>query len=79
MHKEFGFAVGAIVLLLALYVGAYLANVGRVAVVAGGTPEPVFVVVPVYRLCPEISKAIFEPMHQVDRWVRPSAWERAKP
>jgi hypothetical protein len=70
--------IAAVLLLLpVLYVGSYLALIGeygssRIMVkVEGGyhsedTP---------YRCCPEICKPLFWPLEQIDRRLRPKAWE----
>jgi hypothetical protein len=71
----------AIILLLlpVLYIGSYLALVipgGEVVVPAAVTlpfPHPV---TRTYKLGGEWAEAVFWPLEQIDRMIRPSAWER---
>ena len=78
--RSFAPIIAAVLLLLpVLYVGSYLA-----LVVPGG--QVVFTVSPAkmktlrgnfvhYRTCSKLSERVFWPLEQIDRRVRPEAWE----
>ena len=64
--------LGAIVLLLASYVGAYYATVLR-----GDSNVEIdgFIVKGEdYRLAPQVLGVLFRPMNRIDRAIRPEAW-----
>jgi hypothetical protein len=77
MKKELSYAVGAVVLVLAIYAGAYYAMIGSVAF--ANRPGGGFMTVPVYRLFPDFSSAFFEPIHQFDKRIRPESWPEVDP
>jgi hypothetical protein len=67
--RELGYAVGFIVLMGVLYVGAYFAMVDRGSNILfyGWTPE--------YRFGGSAAETIFAPIHEVDRHVRAEFWD----
>jgi hypothetical protein len=77
--RELGWAIAVIVVPMALYAGAYFATVERVVVNDWTKPETVRFwgpkhTVARYRVAQEWSAAIFGPMHQLDRKMRPEFW-----
>ena len=73
--RQFGYAIVAVLLLLAIYVGAYYATVERemtpIHVFGRGWSMEFFVA---YRFAPEVSEALFRPMHKIDRAIRSEYW-----
>jgi hypothetical protein len=68
--RELGYAIGFVVVLAALYVGAYYAMVRR-APRFGEAVE----VVAIYSFSADWPTAFFLPIHQIDRRLRPDYWE----
>jgi hypothetical protein len=65
-----------VLMLLWLYVGAYLATVSAVDVADSGPPFTLAV----YPSCNGLHlRSSFEPVHQVDRILRPHMWNPALP
>ena len=70
--RECGYAVGFIVLLAGLYVGAYYAMVERVSLKPFSS-SPCFAS---YRMSGVWAMQFFNPMHEIDRLLfRPDFWE----
>ena len=77
--QECAYAIVVLVVLAAIYGGAYLAIMQRDDYLTSGvslTPAP-YVVYPyvVYRIGGEWSETFFAPAHEVDRCLRPDLWE----
>jgi hypothetical protein len=74
--KELGYAVGLLVLLAALYVGAYYGMVKRQPrALAPDRDEDGFLTVsPKYPIAQEPFAVFFRPMHVFDRRVRKGFW-----
>ncbi len=68
----FGALLAIALLLLAAYVGSYVALVQRVDF---GDSMPHYIVL--YRLGGEWSSRFFSPLHALDRKVRPAYWSHA--
>jgi hypothetical protein len=68
---ELGYAVGFIVLLAALYIGAYYAMVQKDDVF----PYPFKADVASYHFGDEWAESFFAPAHAIDRRLRPEFWE----
>jgi hypothetical protein len=66
--REIGYAIGFVVLMAALYVGAYYGMVTKEQFGRGRN----FVVD--YRIGGEWAESFFAPMHQIDREIRPATW-----
>jgi len=81
--RECGYAIGFVVLLVALYVGGYYAMVERIVTLTSVTPGGVRVsrlektVTVGYRFESELLHRIFAPMHALDRRLRPEWWNPA--
>jgi hypothetical protein len=75
--RELGYAVGFLVLLAALYVGAYFATVERSLFGAGINADwPDQPWLPWYpRIESEWTHPFFAPMHVVDLKLRPDYWD----
>jgi hypothetical protein len=76
--RELGYAISFLVLLAALYVGAYYAMVERTEHIHGfmigiGMRDPPTVKLK-YRYGGEWSMAFFYPAHDIDRRLRPDLW-----
>ena len=65
--KEIGYAVGFVVLLAVLYVGAYYALVTRTESLRG--------FIPVYRFGGDAAVTFFGLSHDFDKAVRPEFWK----
>jgi hypothetical protein len=73
--REFDYAIGFVVLLAALYAGAYYATVRPMLVgshdeVNGWNAD----VHAVYPFAQETSEAVFRPINLLDRGIRPEYW-----
>jgi hypothetical protein len=79
--RELGYAIGFLVFLAALYVGAYCAMVEKVELFAptdpgGGMamPRRVIWATPRYRIDDAWGRRIYAPIHAADRQLRPHFW-----
>lgn len=68
-----GYAIGFIVILAAIYVGAYYAMVERVQI--GGRSGRMSIFIVHYRGDYRWVESFFAPMHAVDQSFRPKFWE----
>jgi hypothetical protein len=75
--KRFGYAIVFVVALSALYAVSYFVLVmPEVVFSRGSQPAAVRVdTVPSYRIGGTTLRPFFEPVHQLDRRVRPTLWE----
>jgi hypothetical protein len=77
--RELGYAIGFIVVLTALYVGAYYAMVEKWIesdiVLDGHGLDPERKVVVNYRFGGDWAGSLFSPMHALDQKLRPEWWE----
>jgi hypothetical protein len=71
---ELGYAIGFVVLLAALYFGAYYAMVGRVRIVSDDLKSVPLGAFPEYAHFPEASTYFFGLAHEFDRLIRPDFW-----
>ena len=71
--REMGYSIAFMVVLAAIYAGAYYATVDRVPAISFGNETEGFRwVVPSYSI-PKMAD-FFDPMHEVDRRLRPAYW-----
>jgi hypothetical protein len=87
--RELGYAIGIVVLLAALYVGAYYAMVSRGPYLVPLTPLDfkggrlfakagmLFDEEPEYSVGGVWSTAFFAPIHAIDRRIRPTFWRHS--
>jgi hypothetical protein len=82
--REPGYAIGFIVVLAALYVGAYYAMVitrsqyldrYMLSLKVSTKGPPIYRVAPEYRFGGDAAVRFFAPMHDIDTRLRPSIWE----
>jgi hypothetical protein len=72
--RELGYAIGFIVVLTAIYVGAYYATVERArpaVMIWGSEPWPRHAE---YRIGGDVSAAFISPMERLDRKLFPESW-----
>jgi len=86
--REIGCAVGFILLLGIFYVGGYYALVithpelldpGLLRLKRGTFGPSTYRIAPEYRFGSDNSVRFFAPMHDLDKWLRPSLWELTVP
>jgi hypothetical protein len=73
-NKVLGVAA-AVIIVLAIYVAAYLANVGKAHEWAGNKVQPI----PVYYVGGRFAAFIFTPAHLVDVMLSPDFWDCWQP
>jgi hypothetical protein len=73
--RETGYAIGFVVLLAALYVGAYFAMVDRQAIPLRMTGGIILYSFPTYRFGDESAAWFFAPMYAIDRRIRSDFWK----
>jgi hypothetical protein len=72
-----GYAVGVVVVLAALYVGAYFAVVTPTWNFVGSGRELDIGMTPSYRIVPdEWADPIFSPAVDAEKWIWPSKWSK---
>jgi hypothetical protein len=76
LWKELGYAIVFVVLLAAMYVGAYYAMVQReeIDVLLRYRPPSIRAHV-AYRFGGEAAHSMFSPMHEIDRYIRQDWWK----
>jgi hypothetical protein len=70
--KELGYAIGFVVLLAAIYVGAYYATVEPATLWLGPYPNQDKMAIPTYHL--PNCESFFSPAHEMDKRLRPDVW-----
>jgi hypothetical protein len=76
---ELGYAIGFVVLLAALYVGAYYAMVERVRLVTDTDPPRILATSARYWIVDSWAQDFYAPLYALDRQLRPGFWHAPDP